>query len=207
MFPISRRLRSPTGAFAGIVVAEGRVDYFQQFYRDVRLGAGTRGFVDAPQWHVVGAVPACRGRLWASDFAIVESMLAQRDADPDGPMRSLSPVDGVERFGALALVPEQPLAVIATRDADVAMAPWHQQTVGTIAARLAMGVLAALLLAVLRRQFLRLDRARASLEVSRERFALAAAGSDEGIWDWDVTGDSVYASARARKSSDSPPGP
>ncbi|HSW27219.1 MAG TPA: hypothetical protein VLJ62_30970, partial [Burkholderiaceae bacterium] len=41
VFPIARRLHSPNGAFAGIVVAEGRVDYFQQFYRDVRLGAGT----------------------------------------------------------------------------------------------------------------------------------------------------------------------
>jgi PAS domain S-box-containing protein len=43
--------------------------------------------------------------------------------------------------------------------------------------------------------------------VSRERFALAAAGSDEGIWDWDVIGDTVYASARAREIFGLPPGP
>src|SRR5262245_4568479 len=41
VFPIARRLRTPAGAFAGAVVAEGRVDYFQQLYRDVRLDAGT----------------------------------------------------------------------------------------------------------------------------------------------------------------------
>ena len=206
VIPIARRLRSPNGAFAGIVVAEGRVDYYQQFYRDVRLGAGTAVSLMHRNGTLLARYPPAEAAM-GQHFAIVESMLTQRDADPDGPMRSVSPVDGVERFGALALVPEQPLAVIATRDADVAMAPWHQQTVGTIARTLAMGVLAALLLAVLRRQFLRLDRARASLEVSRERFALAAAGSDEGIWDWDVTGDSVYASARAREIFGLAPGP
>ena len=206
VFPIARRLHAPTGAFAGIVVAEGRVDYFQQFYRDVRLGAGTTVSLMHRNGTLVARYPGADGAM-GQHFGIVEAMLALRDADPEGPMRSVSPVDGVDRFGALAMVPEQPLAVIVTRDADIAMAPWHQQTVGTMARTLAMGVLAALLLAVLRRQFLRLDKTRASLELSRERFALAAAGSDEGIWDWDVSGDSVFASARAREIFGLPPGP
>jgi len=206
VFPIARRVRSPTGAFAGVVVAEGRVDYFQRFYRDVRLGAGTAVTLMHRNDTLVARYPGADAAM-GQHFGIVEAMLALRDADPNGPMRSVSPVDGIDRFGALALVPEQPLAVIVTRDADVAMAPWRQQTVGTIARTLAMGVLAALLLAVVRRQFRRLDKTRASLELSRERFALAAAGSDEGIWDWDVIGDSVYASARAREIFGLPPGP
>ena len=206
VFPIARRLRMPNGSFAGVVVAEGRVDYFQQFYRDVRLGAGTSVSLMHRNGTLVARYPPADKAL-GQRFGIVETMLALRDTDPEGPMRSVSPVDGVDRFGALALVPEQPLAVIVTRDVDVAMAPWREQTVGTIVRTVAMGVLAALLLAVLRRQFLRLDKTRASLEVSRERFALAAAGSDEGIWDWDVVGDKVYASARAREIFGLPPGP
>jgi len=206
VFPIARRLRTANGSFAGIVVGEGRVDYFQQFYRDVRLGAGTTVSLMHRNGTLVARYPTADASL-GQHYGIVEAMLALRDADPDGPMRSKSPLDGVDRFGALALVPEQPLAVIVTRDVDVAMAPWRQQTVGTIARTLAMGVLAALLLAVLRRQFLRLDKTRASLELSRERFALAAAGSDEGIWDWDVAGDKVYASARAREIFGLPHGP
>ena len=206
VFPIARRLRSPNGAFAGIVVADGRVDYFQQFYRDVRLDAGTTVSLMHRNGTLVARYPPAESAM-GQHYAIVENMLAQRDADPDGPLRGVSPVDKIDRFGALALVPEQPLAVIVTRDADVAMAGWRQQTVGTIARTLAMGVLAALLLAILRRQFLRLDKTRASLELSRERFALAAAGSDEGIWDWDVLGDRVYASARAREIFGLPAGP
>ena len=206
VFPIARRLLAPNGAFVGIVVADGRVDYYQQFYRDVRLGAGTSVTLMHRNGTLVARYPPSESAL-GQRYGVVEAMLALRDTDPEGPMRSVSPVDGIDRFGAMALVPEQPLAVIVTRDADVAMAPWRQQTGGTIARTLAMGVLAALLLAVLRRQFLRLDKTRASLELSRERFALAAAGSDEGIWDWDVVGDKVYASARAREIFGLPPGP
>lgn len=41
VLPIARRLESADGRFAGAVVAGGRVEYFQQFYRDVRLDEGT----------------------------------------------------------------------------------------------------------------------------------------------------------------------
>ncbi len=96
---------------------------------------------------------------------------------------------------------------IVTRDAAVALAPWREQAIGTALRTLALGVLATVLLVLVRRQFARLDKTRESLEVSRERFALAAAGSDEGIWDWDVVGDRIYASARARETFGLPPGP
>ena len=206
VFPIARRLQTSGGAFDGAVVAGGRVDYFQQFYKDVRLDAGTTISLLHRDGTMLARHPPAEAAM-GQRFPVLDTMLALRDADPGSPLRSVSPVDGVDRFGAIALVPDYPLAVVVTRDVDVAMAGWHQQTVGTIARTLAMAVLAALLLAMLRRQFLRLDKTRASLELSRERFALAAAGSDEGIWDWDVRGDRVYASARAREIFGLPPGP
>jgi hypothetical protein len=64
---------------------------------------------------------------------------------------------------------------------------------GTIARTLAMGVLAALLLAVLRRQF-RADRARVT-RGARERFALAAAGPMKASW-IDVTRQRTRGAAR-----------
>ena len=36
-FPIGRRLQTAAGQFAGTIAARGRVDYFQDFYRDVQL--------------------------------------------------------------------------------------------------------------------------------------------------------------------------
>jgi PAS domain S-box-containing protein len=198
VLPIARRLQAPDGKFAGAIIAGGRVDYFEQFYNDVKPDAGTTITLIHRNGSLVARHPQLASAM-GQRFPVVDAMLALRQANPSGPMRAVSPVDGVDRFGAIALVPEHPLAVIVTRDADVAMGTWRQQSAGTVARTLALGVLAALLLAMLRRQFLRLDKTRASLELSRERFALAAAGSDEGIWDWDVAGDRVYASARARE--------
>src|SRR5512139_373759 len=78
VFPIARRLRAPNGAFAGIVVAEGRVDYFQQFYRDVRLGAGTSVSLMHRNGTLVARYPPVEGAL-GQRFGIVETMLALRD--------------------------------------------------------------------------------------------------------------------------------
>jgi PAS domain S-box-containing protein len=202
--PIARRLQGPDGQFAGAIVAGGRVEYFEKFYHDVKPDKGNSIVLIHRNGSLIARHPVMPSAM-GQRFPVVESLLAQRQANPE-PMRGISPIDGVDRFGAIAFVPEHPLVVIVTRDADVAMASWRQQSVGTIARTLALGVLGALLLAMLRRQFLRLDKTRASLELSRERFALAAAGSDEGIWDWDVTGDRIYASARAREIFGLPPG-
>ena len=206
VLPIARRLQGPDGKFAGAIVAGGRVEYFEKFYNDVKPDVGTTITLLHRNGSLVARHPPMPSAM-GQRFPVVDAMLALRQTNPGGAMRSVSPVDGVDRFGAIALVADHPLAVVVTRDADVAMATWRQQSIGTIARTLALGVLAALLLAMLRRQFLRLDKTRASLELSRERFALAAAGSDEGIWDWDVTGDRVYASARAREIFGLPPGP
>ena len=206
IFPMGRRLETPSGAFAGAVVAAGRVEYFQQFFRDVRLDAGTAVTLMHRNGTLVARHPPMEPAL-GRRYPAFDALLAARDAGRVVAPRGLSPVDGVDRFGALALVPEQPLAVGVTHDAAVALAAWRDQAAGTALRTLALGLLGVLLLAQLRRQFARLERARGSLEVSRERFALAAAGSDVGIWDWDVASDMIFASVRAREIFGMPPGP
>jgi len=68
---------------------------------------------------------------------------------------------------------------------------------------LGVGSLATLL----KRHFTGLDDTRRSLEISRERMALAVAGSDAGIWDWDIAGDRIVASQRAFEIFGLPSGP
>ncbi len=206
VIPIGRRVDTPAGKFAGVVVAGGRVDYFQQFYRDARLDDGTTVTLMHREGTLLARHPAAESAL-GRRFVLYDEMLRGGGAERPAPRRATSPVDGIERFGAVQMVSDYPLAVIVTRDVDVALAAWRKQSIGTAARTLALGVLAALLIALLRRQFVRLDSTRESLEVSRERFALAAAGSDDGIWDWDVSGDRVFASTRAREIFGLAPGP
>jgi PAS domain S-box-containing protein len=206
VFRIVRRLDNAAGEFAGIVAAGGKVEYFQQFYRDVRLDVGTNITLIHHDGSLVARHPAVESAL-GQRFPAFDALIASRNAGLVTPTRATSPIDGVDRFAAIEQVPDYPLTVIVTRNAAVALAPWRQQAVGTAARTLALSVLGLFLLSMVRRQFLRLDKARASLEVSRERFALAAAGSDDGIWDWDVEGDRIFASARAREIFGLPPGP
>jgi PAS domain S-box-containing protein len=50
-------------------------------------------------------------------------------------------------------------------------------------------------------------RAEESLRLSEERYELAVAGSDDGVWDWDLTSGMAFESARARELQGLAPGP
>jgi PAS domain S-box-containing protein len=200
--PLGRPLEGPSGEFAGLIGARGLVAYFQDFYREIRNDPGT----NVTLVHENGALLARYPPL-ESSLGKRYPTLAPHASVEDEPMRRRSPVDGVERFIAVRAVPDYPLAVAVSRDVGVALAGWRAQATGTALRTLALGAMAALLLAIVTRQLRRLDSARDSLQASRERFALAVAGSDDGIWDWDRHTDVVFASARARELYGLPPGP
>ncbi|HEX6017402.1 MAG TPA: PAS domain-containing protein, partial [Burkholderiaceae bacterium] len=212
MFPLGRRLEGADRRFAGAIAAGGRVDYYQNFYRDLRLERDTKIMLVHRDGTLIARYPPTDPSPTRGRFELLDRILAAKgEAGPaaraEAPLRYRSPIDGVERFGAAEKVADYPLAVVVGRDASLALAPWRAEAVGVALRTLALGVLVIVLLVLARRQFSRLERARASLELSRERFALAAAGSDEGIWDWDVAGDRIYASARAREVFGLAPGP
>jgi PAS domain S-box-containing protein len=198
MIPLLRRLETPAGHFAGAIGARGRVDYFQQFYRDVRLGPGTKVTLMHRNATLVARYPPVETAL-GQHFPLFETMLAMRAEGRRGPLKTVSPVDGVERFSTVQSVPGLPLEVLVTRDTKVALAAWREMAWGTVARTLVLAALAAILIALLMRQLARLAKVRDSLDASRERFALAVAGSNDGIWDWDQRTEKMFASARARE--------
>jgi PAS domain S-box-containing protein len=206
MIPLGRPLETPTGQFAGAVGARGRIDYFQQFYRNVRLDPGTNVTLMHRNATLVARHPPVEAAI-GRHIPLFETMLAMRADGSPGPTRTISPVDGVERFGALRSVPGLPLEVLVTRDANVALASWRGMAWGTAARTLALAALAVALITLLMRQLSRLSAVRDSLNASHERFALAVAGSNDGIWDWDGRTHKVFASARARELLGLPPGP
>ena len=206
VYPLLRRLETPSGEFAGVVGARGRIDYLQQFYRDVHLDPGTKITLMHRNATLLARDPPVDAAL-GQHFPLFDKMLAERAQGRPVPTRTVSPIDGVERFGAFRAVPDYPLEVLVTRDTSTALAPWREMAWGTAARTLALAALAAALIALLMRQLARLSKVRDSLNASHERFALAVAGSNDGIWDWDQRTEKIFASARARELLGLPPGP
>ncbi|HEX6704288.1 MAG TPA: PAS domain-containing protein [Albitalea sp.] len=197
VFPIARRLETPSGEFAGAVGARGRIEYFQSFYRDAQSDPHTRIALVHRNGTLVARHPPLEAAL-GRQLPQVAQVLASA-VSGSLPARTVSPLDGVERFGAIRLVPDYPLIIVVSRDVSAALAPWRAQALHSGLNTLALATLAALLLAVVQRQLGRLVAARQSLEVSQDRYALAAAGSDDGIWDWDLQAGIGYESRRARE--------
>jgi len=194
VLPLGRRIDTPAGGFAGAAAARGRIEYFEQFYRNVQLDPATSVSLMRQNGVLLVRHPRVEAAL-GKRLPLFDEMLRI-----SGPMRNVSPVDGVERFAVLKLVPDYPLAVVVTRDVASALAPWRAQSIGTALRTLALSALAAALLAILLWQLAR-------LQTTQERYALAVAGSDDGVWDYDFVNQRVFASARAREISGLPPGP
>jgi PAS domain S-box-containing protein len=208
VFPLLRRLDAPSGEFAGVIGARGRIDYLQQFYRDIELDAGTQVTLLHANGTLIARYPptgAAPGQRF--EPLPLPQALAPRGDGESAASRTVSAIDGVERFSVVRAVPDYPLAVLVTRDTDAALAPWREAAWGTAARTLALSALAAALIALLVRQISRLAAVRDSLNASHERFALAVKGSNDGIWDWDRRTEQVFASARARELLGLPPGP
>jgi PAS domain S-box-containing protein len=206
IFPIGRRLETPAGGFAGGVGARGRVDYFERFYGNLGLDSSITINLMRDNGTLLARHPRVESAL-GQRFALFDELLALHNSGVHSPARAASPIDGVERFGSLKLVPDYPLAVIVTRDVSAALAPWRAQSIGTAVRTLALSALAAFLLYIVTRQLSRLQRARESLETSQERYSVAVAGSDDGIFDWDYRTGKAFGSARSRAILGLPPGP
>ncbi len=206
VFPIARRLETPEGAFAGAVGATGRIDYFENFYRDIQLDKNTKTTLMHLDGTMLARYPHAEDAL-GRHYPLFNQMLEAVDSGQPQPLRTTSPVDGIDRFGALHRVQSYPLAVIVTRDVDAAMMPWRREAIGTGVRTIALATLAALLLWLLRREIGRLQSTRRSLEVSQERYALAVAGSEDGIWDFDLDRRLVFGSQRSREIVGLPPTP
>jgi len=198
-FPMVARLETSSGEFAGAVSARGRIDYFQDFYRDVRLDSGTAIALLQDDGAVIARYPPVEKAL-GTRVPNFQADRAAYAASGSIPIRSVSPIDGIDRFVTIQSVPGYPLAVVVTRDAAVALSPWRAQAIDTVVRTLALGGLAALLLVVVSNQIGRLSAA-------RERYALAVAGSDDGIWDFDLVTRRAFGSARAREILGLAPGP
>jgi PAS domain S-box-containing protein len=195
--PIVHPMAAADGRFLGIVGAMLDAGYFERFYADVRLGEGNVVALDNSDGTLVARHPLRPQSIGQHAGNWPEPLKAA--AEPPPPRRIVSPLDHTERLATAQWVPGYELYVVVARDTELVFAPWREAAWGSVVRTALLCAAAIALLTVALRQLQRLESARASLTASEERYALAVAGANEGLWDWDLETDQVFFSARAQE--------
>ncbi|WP_245446866.1 diguanylate cyclase domain-containing protein [Bradyrhizobium sp. MOS002] len=147
---LSKRISTPTGDFAGVVVAAIGCDYFSNFYSSFGVGAqggisllSTDGTMFA-RWPVVES-----GRKIA-DTSLFQKRLIE---SARGSYKITSPFDGLTKFIAYELDPEYAAVVTVARSENEVLANWRTDLISdAVVAALLVAVIVAMA-ALLRSQF------------------------------------------------------
>jgi PAS domain S-box-containing protein len=201
----ARVLHEPGGRSPGRVRARISPDYFEAFYQAIALGPDSSIGLYRADGALLARYPA-EGRPGGTPFAALPAALPPTLQDQAEPvvLNLPSPVDGRDRLRAVAPVRGFPMVVAVSRDLGALQQPWEQAALDSVlralAVSLVMGLLALVLVRVLRRRDDTLD----ALRLSEERLQAVLVGSNEGYWDWDLRTGRVDLSERMKVLSGIP---
>lgn len=203
--PLARRLESQGGHFDGVVGALLDANYFDNFYAAVHLERGTAVALLRNGGTLVAGFPR-------QDARVGQPVPEFRDLLRDGSTPQLPSVlrasaAASDRIAVASPVPGFAMTVVVTRELGEALAPWRQQVLWVLLRTGVLALMVAALLVTVRRYLARVSAARAQLRESEQRYALAVAGSNEGLWDWNLTNDELFFSERAQQLCGLQPGP
>lgn len=167
MISLSRRLSSPDGGFAGVVMAAVEVEYFSRLFALLNLPADAQLELRRADGVLLAAYPFDEARLGS-----VTQVRA----------------DGEQVLTAAAEVPSLPLGIRLTLPRTVALRPWRLHMaaagVGMLAVLAFVAALTATRLAhvrQLRQRTLLLQRSEAALRASETRYRTIVETANEGI--------------------------
>ncbi|WP_276594402.1 sensor domain-containing diguanylate cyclase [Xanthomonas hortorum] len=121
---LSRRLNTPGGEFAGVVLVTLQLKYFQNYYSTFEVGPnGTIGIIN-DDGIVLVRRPDKQGVIGTSiaGTAIYVNIRAHKH----GTATYRSPIDGVKRISSFAPARPYPLTVLTGVSVDDALATWRQ---------------------------------------------------------------------------------
>ncbi len=188
---LSRRIHDDAGNFAGIVVANVDLEDLNQFYRAVDPGPGSHVALLREDGTLLVRNPPVPNVV-GHTFPVLAAIPGGADA------QVINPIDHRLDFIAVAPVRNTILRLDVSRDAEVALRPWRDETIRVAVRTLVVVILGALLLLLLLRQIRRVAVSQQALRQSEERYALAMEGANEGHWDWDVAADRLFHSPRMK---------
>ena len=201
--PLARRLEGPHGQLDGVVGALLDAGYFDNFYAAVHLERGT----SIALLHEGGALVA---RFPRQDAEVGQPVPAYHDLPQDAAPSAVPTILRTSSGARIAVarpVPGFAMTVVVTRELGDVLAPWREQALWVLLRTGTLMLMMAALLAVVLRHLARENVARARLHESEQRYALAVAGSNEGLWDWNLTNGELFVSERAQQLAGMEPGP
>jgi hypothetical protein len=141
-FIFARRLGDGSNPPEGAITARARVEYFQQFYQAIQLGPGTAVWLMRKDGVVLARYPPIDKAL-GKDAPLLASLPTSLRLGETTPVRARSSLDKVDRIWALRAVPNYPLVIAVSKEAEIALAPWRGQVMGISARVLSLSLMAS----------------------------------------------------------------
>jgi len=192
--PLARRLETPQGDFAGVVVATIRLEHFSKRFADLKLGAsGSIGFRDRNLRLIhrhpeLGEGPAIGSTRIADDF---RGALA-RDVTSGSYRAGATSIDGIIRRHSYRLDPTYGFYVnVGVAESDY-LAPWRTQAAWTAGLALLFALATVAFAFWLQRSWQTRERAIADRNRSQADFRVLADDAPYGLVILDADGRFVY---------------
>ncbi|MCX7321641.1 MAG: EAL domain-containing protein [Hyphomicrobiales bacterium] len=192
----ARRINGPRGEFFGVITRGIEPKHMEKFFASVSLGDGAT----VSMFHRDGtllarhpSVPDAIGRKF-SGSPLLEHL---RFSNEPLSIRTVSPIDNVDRLGALRLLNDFPIAVIATASIEGILADWRSQTKFLIVIAAGSSLLLSGFLFVITRQISRQGvRAQRELTLEKNRLATAINNMNQGLLLFDADARVVVCNQR-----------
>jgi diguanylate cyclase (GGDEF)-like protein len=178
---IARKINGPRGEFLGAIGRGIEPANFEKFFASLALGDGAAiamfhrdGTLLARYPHIDSMI----GQNFA-DGPFFQSVLSKSD---HGTVRTVSPVDGQDRLGAVRALSNFPIIVAATTTASAALTDWRAQVRFLIAAAgLAMLVITVMLYLVVRKLSHQHRLSEQRLRLEKQRLDTAVNNMTQGL--------------------------
>jgi diguanylate cyclase (GGDEF)-like protein len=178
---IARKITGPRGEFLGVIGRGIEPANFERFFASLALGDGAAIAMFHRDGTLLARYPHMDS-LIGQNFAngpFFQSVLSKSD---HGTVRTVSPVDGKDRLGAVRALSEFPIIVAATTTASAALADWRAQIWFLIvAAGLAMLVITVMLYLVVRKLSHQHRLSEQRLRLEKQRLDTAVNNMTQGL--------------------------
>lgn len=125
--PLSRAYFDEQGRFAGVVVGSIRLEYFDELFASVDLGAASRVDLWRDDGTTIATMPHSDDQ--PGKVSVDRAHLERVMATDHGTFTSVDAADGTQRMHAFRHVQNQPLVVSVAQSVDAILAQWRRSAV------------------------------------------------------------------------------